>query len=130
MILSRIVVSQLSTTDFIGCLRDVTIDGTDVRQQQPLFTNNTTDTCQRLEAGVGGACAAKPCLNGGTCVDEWTSFQCQCVAGYVGVVCADNGNVACLICCVTSDFPEYPLRYPEPFFHYPRVPGLPVQIIK
>jgi len=27
---------------------------------------------------------------------------------------------------VISDFAGYPLRYPEPSFHYPGVPGLPV----
>jgi len=26
---------------------------------------------------------------------------------------------------VYGDFPGYPLRYPEPSFHYLRVPGLP-----
>jgi len=25
-----------------------------------------------------------------------------------------------------SDFPGYPLRYPEPSFHYPQVPGFPI----
>jgi len=27
----------------------------------------------------------------------------------------------------SSDFPGYPLRYPKPSFHYPRVPGLPAE---
>jgi len=31
---------------------------------------------------------------------------------------------------LSSDFPGYPSRYPEPIFHYPRVTGLPVHTKK
>jgi len=31
---------------------------------------------------------------------------------------------------ISGDFPGYPLRNPEPIFHYPRIPGLFVQKTK
>ena len=35
-------------------------------------------------------CASNPCENGGTCVDGINSYNCKCVAGYVGHNC-DTG---------------------------------------
>ncbi len=32
-------------------------------------------------------CSNQPCLNGGTCVDGLSGFQCLCPAGYTGTVC-------------------------------------------
>ena len=32
-------------------------------------------------------CASDPCQNGGTCLDQINSYNCSCVAGYIGSDC-------------------------------------------
>jgi len=44
-------------------------------------------------SGVGGAtvvdpCAAEPCLNGGTCTAQGTTYSCECHDGYAGSTCS------------------------------------------
>lgn len=38
-------------------------------------------------------CAARPCLNGGTCVDLIDKFACFCKDGYTGKACQDDIDV-------------------------------------
>lgn len=35
-----------------------------------------------------GECESSPCQNGGHCMDEINGYQCQCVPGYTGLMCA------------------------------------------
>ena len=35
-------------------------------------------------------CAAKPCLNGGSCQDGVNSYKCACVAGFDGNNCENS----------------------------------------
>ena len=32
-------------------------------------------------------CSSDPCMNGGTCTDDFNSYICACVAGYTGETC-------------------------------------------
>ena len=32
-------------------------------------------------------CASSPCQNGGTCMDQVNSYQCQCLPGYTDLQC-------------------------------------------
>ena len=32
-------------------------------------------------------CSSDPCMNGGTCTDDFNSYSCACVAGYTGETC-------------------------------------------
>lgn len=76
---------HISTHDFIGCMRNASVDGLDLFHIQPTFTNLTLNTCQR---SLEGRCQPNPCQNGGTCVDEWLDLRCQCRAGFTGRMCA------------------------------------------
>jgi len=40
----------------------------------------------------GDECKSKPCLNGGTCIDGFASFFCQCRPGYSGTRCEHLGG--------------------------------------
>jgi len=84
---------HITASSFRGCLRDVTLAGhallmaaDDVTGHVTTSTNLGRDSCE-LRAPAG-PCAARPCDNGGLCVDEWTSFRCQCPAGFAGPTCA------------------------------------------
>uniref|UniRef100_A0A914HPZ6 Protein crumbs n=1 Tax=Globodera rostochiensis TaxID=31243 RepID=A0A914HPZ6_GLORO len=37
-------------------------------------------------------CAKNPCLNGGTCEDQWNAMRCQCARGFAGENCELNQN--------------------------------------
>src|SRR6218665_939496 len=80
--------SPLSSYEFIGCMRNVSVDGYDLLQIPPNFTNLTSSMCQRSS---GEFCQQpNPCMNGGKCVDEWFDFRCQCREGFSGRTCADG----------------------------------------
>ena len=45
-------------------------------------------------AGValGQLCTARPCANGGTCLETGGNRTCECVAGYTGQDCETGGK--------------------------------------
>ena len=43
-------------------------------------------------------CASSPCQNGGTCVDGFNSYTCNCDVGYRGVNCEDIDECASSPC--------------------------------
>ncbi|XP_033106725.1 cadherin EGF LAG seven-pass G-type receptor 2-like isoform X3 [Anneissia japonica] len=80
---------QVTSTDFIGCIRDVTID------------NNLLDLASSVEDYLTQpGCGAKEnycrqgglCKNGGTCVSKWNTYQCMCREGYTGQRCEQGSS--------------------------------------
>ena len=41
---------------------------------------------------LGQVCTARPCANGGTCVETGGNRTCDCVAGYTGQDCETGGK--------------------------------------
>ncbi|XP_064636324.1 cadherin-related tumor suppressor-like [Lineus longissimus] len=69
---------QVETYDFVGCIRNITIDGNDLLAATPLATNFTTSTCPRSKQGV---CKNDTCGEKGKCKDVWGTARCECPAG-------------------------------------------------
>ena len=46
-------------------------------------------------------CASRPCLHGGTCVDETNSFRCVCEGYFRGTICQYGENNLRSLCCAT-----------------------------
>ncbi|XP_078719353.1 protocadherin Fat 4 [Lampetra fluviatilis] len=69
--------------DFVGCVREFSINGAPLQPSQALAASGVLDTCPRLE----GACRARPCLSGATCLDMWSSQLCVCPDGFTGDLC-------------------------------------------
>ncbi|XP_078600673.1 protocadherin Fat 4-like [Branchiostoma floridae x Branchiostoma japonicum] len=75
---------QVSSNDFVGCIREVTINGVPLNLAGPLSSRGISDRCPRA---VSDVCSPDPCKNGAACQDKWSSHQCQCSDIYVGDNC-------------------------------------------
>ena len=42
---------------------------------------------------TGQLCTARPCANGGTCLETGNTRTCDCVAGYTGQDCETGGQL-------------------------------------
>ncbi|XP_011894619.1 PREDICTED: protein crumbs homolog 2 isoform X6 [Cercocebus atys] len=75
--------AQLGDTTFAGCLQDVRVDGHLLLPED--LGDNVLLGCERREQ-----CQPLPCVHGGSCVDLWTHFRCNCPRPHRGPTCADE----------------------------------------
>lgn len=79
--------AQLGGAAFAGCLQDVRVDGHLLLPED--LSENVLLGCERHDP-----CQPLPCAHGGTCVDLWTHFHCDCPRPYGGPTCADGEEPA------------------------------------
>ncbi|XP_014647237.1 PREDICTED: cadherin EGF LAG seven-pass G-type receptor 3 isoform X4 [Ceratotherium simum simum] len=73
----------VSHKDFVGCMRDLHIDGRRVDMAAFVANNGTTAGCQaKLHF-----CDSGPCKNSGFCSERWGGFSCDCPVGFGGKDC-------------------------------------------
>ncbi|XP_042521894.1 cadherin EGF LAG seven-pass G-type receptor 3 isoform X3 [Dipodomys spectabilis] len=73
----------VSHKDFIGCMRDLHIDGRRVDMASFVANNGTVAGCQaKLHF-----CDSGPCKNSGICSERWGGFNCDCPVGFGGKDC-------------------------------------------
>ncbi|EGV92128.1 Cadherin EGF LAG seven-pass G-type receptor 3 [Cricetulus griseus] len=73
----------VSHKDFIGCMRDLHIDGRRMDMAAFVANNGTMAGCQaKLHF-----CASGPCKNSGFCSERWGGFSCDCPVGFGGKDC-------------------------------------------
>lgn len=82
--------NQVSTYDFVGCVRELSINGVDLTRDDALQSSGVIDGCPR--SGPQSPCAGDICKNDATCHDEWDRVQCNCLAGFMGPTC-EQGNL-------------------------------------
>lgn len=75
--------TKLGSSAFAGCLQDVYVDGHLLLPED--LSDNVLLGCERREQ-----CQPLPCAHGGTCVDLWTHFRCDCPRPQSGPTCADG----------------------------------------
>ncbi|XP_072571150.1 cadherin EGF LAG seven-pass G-type receptor 2 isoform X1 [Paramormyrops kingsleyae] len=68
---------------FVGCMKDLQIDRQLVDMAGYIANNGTVPGCPSKRE----FCSKNPCLNGGTCVNQWASFVCRCPLGFGGPNC-------------------------------------------
>ncbi|KAM6454465.1 cadherin EGF LAG seven-pass G-type receptor 2 isoform 4-T4 [Liasis olivaceus] len=68
---------------FIGCMRDFLIDNQDVDLADFIANNGTLPGCSAKK----NVCDSNTCHNGGTCVNQWNTFSCECPLGFGGKDC-------------------------------------------
>ncbi|KAF7228987.1 transcript variant X3 [Nothobranchius furzeri] len=69
--------------NFVGCMRNFTIDSKAVDMASYIANNGTTPGCPAKK----NFCTNGVCLNGGVCVSKWNTYSCDCPTGYGGKNC-------------------------------------------
>ncbi|XP_043837415.1 protein crumbs homolog 2 [Dromiciops gliroides] len=74
------------TPSFVGCLEDVRVDGL------MLVPQDLADGRPGVQLGCEHTdwCSSGPCDHGGSCVDLWTTFHCDCPRPYEGPTCSQE----------------------------------------
>ncbi|XP_061571275.1 cadherin EGF LAG seven-pass G-type receptor 1 isoform X2 [Cololabis saira] len=69
--------------DFVGCMRNLTIDSKPIDMASYIANNGTAAGCPAKKS----FCTNDVCLNGGVCVSKWNTYSCDCPTGYGGKNC-------------------------------------------
>ncbi|XDV52911.1 hypothetical protein PO909_021553 [Leuciscus waleckii] len=73
----------IQNRDFVGCIRNLTIDSKPIDMAGFIANNGTSAGC----AAKHDFCSQIVCLNGGVCVNRWNTHTCNCPLGYGGKNC-------------------------------------------
>ncbi|KAF7707587.1 cadherin EGF LAG seven-pass G-type receptor 1 isoform X2 [Silurus meridionalis] len=69
--------------DFVGCIRNLTIDSKTIDMASFIANNGTAAGC----LAKSNFCSSSVCHNGGLCVNKWNTYSCNCPLGYGGKSC-------------------------------------------
>ncbi|TRY54109.1 hypothetical protein DNTS_031159, partial [Danionella cerebrum] len=76
---------QIRSHNFVGCMRNMQVNGISPDSLKSLASQNVLDRCPR---GDISPCEITVCLNEGFCQDRWSHHSCQCKDQFTGPNCA------------------------------------------
>uniref|UniRef100_A0A8C6K2J2 Uncharacterized protein n=1 Tax=Melopsittacus undulatus TaxID=13146 RepID=A0A8C6K2J2_MELUD len=68
---------------FVGCMRNLSIDSKPIDMASFIANNGTLPGC----AAQRNYCETNWCQNGGTCINKWNTYICECPVRYGGKNC-------------------------------------------
>jgi len=83
---------QVRSKSFIGCLRDLIIDGQRSDLSSYIANQGSIEGCSSMNDHCN-----KKCSNGGICVNKFDGFECECKDGTSGENCERRGVVKRLL---------------------------------
>jgi len=73
---------------FVGCLKDLIINGANIDVEAYADEQNTGSIKTSCHT-IPGRCHDRPCLHGGTCVEGWNRYICDCSkTSFFGTTCS------------------------------------------
>ncbi|KAM6985970.1 cadherin EGF LAG seven-pass G-type receptor 1 [Aplochiton taeniatus] len=69
--------------DFVGCMRNLSIDSKPTDMASFIANNGTTAGCPAKK----NFCSKDVCQNAGVCANKWSTYSCECPTGYGGKNC-------------------------------------------
>lgn len=93
---------------YVGCVRDLFIDGRSKDIRQIAQSQNMTGIKSSCSKVSGKQCDSNPCKNNGACKEGWNRFVCDCTGtGFWDSTCergelAFQLSLACVCICVCS----------------------------
>ncbi|XP_072336405.1 cadherin EGF LAG seven-pass G-type receptor 2 isoform X1 [Scyliorhinus torazame] len=73
----------LQNHEFMGCMKNLFIDDQQIDMADFIANNGTVSGC----SAKWNFCDSNTCENGGTCVNRWETFSCECPLGFGGKNC-------------------------------------------
>ncbi|KAF1394271.1 hypothetical protein PFLUV_G00024800 [Perca fluviatilis] len=99
--------AQIKTHDFVGCIRNIHVNGILLRPSMALATYNILDRCPRT---TPSPCHSNPCKNGGVCHDLWSDYLCECKSHFTGSNCDKEMSEKLVLRFNGNDYIEYVIK--------------------
>ncbi|XP_062293333.1 neurexin-3b [Scomber scombrus] len=79
---------------YVGCVRDLFIDGRSKDIRQIAVSQNVTGIKSSCSKVTGKQCDSKPCKNNGVCKEGWNRFVCDCTGtGFWDSTCERESSI-------------------------------------
>ncbi|KAM8902916.1 protocadherin Fat 4 isoform 2-T2 [Spinachia spinachia] len=99
--------AQIKTHDFLGCMRNIYVNGILLRPLMALASYNILDRCPRTSPSP---CQSNPCKNSGLCRDLWSYYLCECKSPFTGNDCAEEMSEELVLRFDGKDYIEYVIK--------------------
>lgn len=74
---------------FVGCISQLFLNHKLIDLNSYVANNGTFPGCEEKR----NFCQSHPCMNGGTCVESWSTYSCRCMDGFLGKDCAETNHI-------------------------------------
>ncbi|KAM3615537.1 uncharacterized protein V6R79_003654 [Siganus canaliculatus] len=98
---------HIKTHDFVGCIRNIHVNGVLHRPSMALTAYNILDRCLRQ---TPPPCQSNPCKNGGTCHDLWFDYVCECRGLFTGNSCDKEMSEELVLRLSGNDYIQYVIK--------------------